>query len=803
MTTKNDLAQFFERRGWEPLPFQREVWKAMAEGKSGLVHSSTGTGKTLSVWLGFLALEPKGEGLKAVWLTPLRSLAGDTQKALHQACMEMGLDWRIELRTGDTSSYAKQKQVKSAPDCLITTPESLTLLLASKNSFRFFQGLQLVVVDEWHELLGSKRGVQTELALARLRTISKDVRVWGLSATLGNTQEAGSVLNPGGGEVIRGESSKEVLIDSLLPREVERFPWSGHIGVRMVKEVAEDLRLVRSSLIFTNTRAQAEIWYQELLSQCPDLSGQIALHHGSLDRDERERVEQGLKQGNLRAVICTSSLDLGVDFSPVDRVFQVGSPKGVARLMQKAGRSGHAPGLPSRITCVPTHALEVLDICASRRGAKLGRIEGREVYSMPFDVLSQHLVSMALAGGFREEKLRAEVRQTFTYRGLSDDEWRWALEFVTKGGSSLESYPEFHKVVPDQGVFLVPDRQVALRHRTNIGTIVSENQILVKYLTGGTLGTVEESFVSRLKKGDVFVFGGKALEFLLVKEHTCYVRRAAKPKGVVPRWSGGRMPLSSQLSHTLREIVAEIKHGIVEEPEIQAFAPLFALQLEWSSLPDRDEILVEQVRTREGSHLFVYPIEGRLVHEGLAALFATRLSRLAPRSFSVACNDYGFELLSPEPIEMSQEILTALVSTENLSEDILASLNETEMAKRQFREVARIAGLIFSGYPGQKKSARQVQASSGLFFDVFRKYDPGHPLLNQAQREVLERSLEQTRLMACLNRMASARLLLTHPPKPTPFAFPILVDRLRETIGSQSIDDRIQKMIADAERGLP
>jgi ATP-dependent Lhr-like helicase len=748
----------------------------------------------MAVWMG-RDLTSDRPGVKVLWITPLRALAADTLKSLNEAAF----GWRIELRTGDTSSSSKSRQVKSPPDALVTTPESLTLLLSRDEAADLLASVQLVVVDEWHELLGTKRGVQTELALARVRRFAPKAQTWGLSATLGDLGHALRVLIPNPpGELVAGDIPKEFVIDSVMPKTIDRFPWAGHLRTSLVGPVAAELAKATSSLVFTNTRSAAEIWFNALKDAAPEWADRIGIHHGSLDREERERVEEGLKTGALKCVVCTSSLDLGVDFSPVERVLQVGSPKGVARLLQRAGRSGHQPGSVSRITCVPTHALELLDIAAVRAGASADLLEDRIVLDKPLDVLVQHVVTIALVG-FRAEELLAEVRSAFAYRSLTDREWQWVLDFVTKGGQVLGAYDEFRKVEVEEGWYHVTDKRIATRHRSSVGTILSDSALDVQYMTGGRLGSVEESFGSRLKRGDVFSFGGRILEFVMIKDITMYVRRASSAKGAIPRWMGARMPLSSQLSHALRAKLEDIRDGIVEDPEVVCLAPLLTLQAKWSSIPGESELLIEQLRDREGFHLFFYPMEGRLVHEGLAAVIALRLSR-RPISFSIACNDYGFELVSVAEPPMAEALEEGLFSRHNLVEDILEGLNGTEMARRQFREIARIAGLIFQGLPGQRKSNRQIQASSGLFFDVFRQHDPENLLLQQATREVLERNLEESRLAKCLDRLSHAEIVLTNPKRPTPFAFPILVDRLREQLGSEDVEARIQRMLESMEK---
>ncbi|MBX9624314.1 MAG: DNA ligase-associated DEXH box helicase, partial [Gemmataceae bacterium] len=631
--------------------------------------------------------------------------------------------------------------------------------------------------------------------------------------------------------LVRGLVPKTTLIDAILPPKVERFPWAGHLGLQLVPQVVAAVDEGRTALVFTNTRAQTEQWYQALLAAKPDWAGQIALHHGSLDKKVRDWVEDGLRAGTLRCVVCTSTLDLGVDFAPVDRVLQIGSPKGVARLMQRAGRSGHRPGVPSRVTCVPTHALELVEFAATRDAAVAGRIEGRAPLAKPLDVLAQHLVTVALGGGFRADELYDEVRSTYSYRDLTEDEWGWVLDFVVRGGDSLRAYPEYRRVVlADDGLFKVEDARIARFHRMSVGTIVGESSIRVRFVRGPVLGTIEESFLGRLKPGDHFLFAGRLLKLVRAHEMTAWVRKATGAKPAVPRWAGGRMPLSGELAAGVRAKLEEARDGAYRDPELLAVRPILELQRRWSALPAADELLVERVRTREGHHLFVYPFEGRSVHEGLAALLAYRLSRRAPVTFTIAVNDYGFELLSPEPVDVEdptprppppqgegvkdwRSVLPPpppagegaggwgpLLSPDDLAADILSSLNATELARRAFREIARVAGLVFPGFPGSGKTARQLQASSNLFFEVFREYDPGNLLLEQANREVLERQLDESRLRAALDRLGRAEVVVTHPPRPTPLAFPLLVDRLRESVSSETLADRVRRMQKEYER---
>ncbi|HEY8975504.1 MAG TPA: ligase-associated DNA damage response DEXH box helicase [Burkholderiaceae bacterium] len=811
-------------RGWHPFAFQREVWQAMAEGRSGLLHANTGTGKTLAAWLGALqALRVQASAsasrskkaaappVSVLWLTPMRALAADTTRALADPMAALEPTWSIGLRSGDTTSAERSAQDRRLPTVLVTTPESLTLQLARADALQALAHVQLVVVDEWHELLGNKRGVQVQLALARLRQRRPGLMCWALSATLGNLEEALATLvgvrprarvTPAPA-LVRGDVAKTIVIDTLLPERAERFSWGGHMGLRMLPQVVQAIDDSGTTLAFTNTRSQAERWYQALLDARPDWAGIVALHHGSLAREVREWVEAGLKSGTLRAVVCTSSLDLGVDFLPVDRVLQIGSAKGIARLLQRAGRSGHAPGRPSRVTLVPTHSLELVEAAAARHAAQQGQVEARHSPQEPLDVLVQHLVTVALGGGFMPDALYAEVRTTTAYRDLSPAAWQWCLDFVRQGGPSLAAYPDYQRVVPDDaGIWRVPDARLARRHRVNIGTIVSDASINVAYQTGGNLGSVEESFIARMKPGDAFLFGGRLLELVRVHQMTAYVKRAPAGRGAVPRWNGGRMPLSNTLADAVLRELDAADRGRFDSPEMQCVRPLLEIQGRWSALPTPSTLLAETWKSREGWHLFLYPFAGRLVHLGLASLLAWRAARPEQATFSIAVNDYGLELLSAREIAWGERLPALLATPDDpaaLLGEVLASLNATEMSRRRFREIARIAGLIFQSHPGERQSNRQLQASASLFFDVFRRYDPGNLLLTQAERELLRQELDVDQLAAALRRMQGQRLAAVTLARPSPLAFPLMVERFREKLTNESLAERIARMVSDLE----
>jgi ATP-dependent Lhr-like helicase len=693
------------------------------------------------------------------------------------------------------------------PTVLITTPESLSVLLSYDDTREKLTSLKCVVVDEWHELLGSKRGTQTELGLARLRKWVPGLRTWGLSATLGNLPQAlqvllGSPKQSSTGVLIRGPMEKEMHIETLMPDSIERFPWSGHIGLRLLSQVVREISRARSTLVFTNTRAQAELWFQNILAEKPKWVDDVALHHGSLDREIREAVEQRLREGRIKAVVCTSSLDLGVDFPVVDQVMQIGSPKGVARLLQRAGRSGHQPGGLSKIICVPTHALEFVEYAAARDAAHAGDLEPREPLNRPLDVLVQHLVTLALGGGYEEDELYEEVHTAYAFRNLTRNEWEWCLEFVTRGGPALHNYPQFQKVVKRHQKYEIGSPLIAKLHRLNIGTITGDLVIHVKLQGGNILGTVEENFIAKVRPGDKFVFAGRVLELIRFRETTATVKFAENAKGMLPSWGGSRMPITSELGRAVRHKLDAARRGEYIGPEMQMVKPILEVQRSWSAIPAANEVLIETTRTREGYNIYVYPFEGRFVHEGLGALTAYRIAKDAPLSIGVTMNDYGFEMLCPQPVELSAQGWKQIFSVENLLDDLIACLNAAELARRQFREIARVAGLIFGGYPGAPRTGRQIQASSSLLYDVFRKYDPGNLLLDQANREVLEKQLEVQRLRETLERLSGAKLVLQKTTRFTPLAFPLWATRIGSAsayISTERFGDRVKRMALELE----
>lgn len=794
------IENWFAAQGWQPLPFQRRAWQEQIQSRSGLIYVPTGSGKTYAAVFTTLArlLEIAAEGLQLLYITPLRALSRDVEKAIAKPCSDLGLDIRIETRTGDTKASLRRKQKQNLPHILITTPESFALLLSYPEAREQFCQTKMVVVDEWHELVGGKRGILLELGLARLRHYSPLVQTWALSATLADPESAaqlalGTLQKP---VIINAEIDRAVYLRSLIPDQVDSFPWAGHLGLTMRDKLVADLDIGRSTLIFTNTRYQAEKWYQEILDARPEWAGLMALHHGSIDERSRNFVESGLKSGLIKLVVCTSSLDLGVDFPQVERVYQIGSPKGIARTIQRAGRAHHRIGESCEITCVPTHALELLEFAATRSAIEKGEVESRPRLQKPYDVLAQHLVSCAAGDGFMPAELFAEIKTATSYRDLTWQEFEWVLALVEHGGQNLSSYSEYHKIVRDPaGRYRIVTPRLAHIHRMNIGTIHSDAQLKVKFLRGKSLGLIEEGFISRLKKGDRFVFAGRTLELFRVEDDTVLVRLSEKSSRAITKWPGSRLPISESLSEEIRQILTSEKKARQTSPELAAVGMILKRQAQLSAVPESHQLLAETCRTREGYHLFLYPFDSRLVHEGLAPLLAYRFTRATRATFSLTVNDYGIELLSREVFPFEELLKPEIFSIENLADDILASLNISSMVKRQFRDIARITGLVNQNYPGRRHLARQLQASASLLFDVFQRYEPDNLLLRQAEREALDQFFEQSRLQRTLQRLGSAELIIRHIPHPTPFGFPLLTERVSSHLTNESIAERVAKLV--------
>lgn len=817
--------QWLQSLNIRPSRFQLQAWQAYAQGFSGLIAAPTGSGKTLAALGGPLIREiayaqhaRPPRGVRILWITPLRALASDTSEHLFCAVQHLLPHWRTAMRTGDASAKDRSAAQKGNAQLLVTTPESLAILLSNETTCESFRSIQAIVVDEWHELLASKRGVLLQLNLARLRKLSPNMQIWGLSATIGNLSEAMDILvrerAPSTSKVIKDQRAKPFDLHTVIPPESVRLPWAGHLGLANIGEVLKLVLASDSSIIFTNTRSQAELWFTALSSIWPLDPDALAIHHGSLEHSVRLQVENRLRAQTMRCVIATSSLDLGVDFPAVDRVIQVGGAHSVSRTVQRAGRSRHRPGAPVQLTAVATQAMDMCEFAATRELAQEQKYEARQTQQLCLDVLAQHAMSMALAGGFDSDELFNEVRTTAAYRLLTASQWKQVIQFLVQGGQALQAYPQYRRLIQDTAGRYVPaDLKVARRHRLAIGTIAEQSMVRVQFLRGARIGSVEESFISRLSPGDVFNLAGRSLELFKVENLTAWVRSSRSKGTVTPSWTGGFLPFSSEVGERMQTLIFQAHNSASKHraPEMEYLRPLLSLQSQRSKVPHPQETLLEIIPvssqsrrknadTGAGQAWGLYPFAGRIVHEGLALLLAHRLAQLKPNTFSWSCNHMGLMLLPAVPFDIRSVDWKWLFRTQDVSLDLAAAVNFTELARRRFREVSQIAGLLNARIPGMSFNTRQLQTSSGLLFDVLNKYDPDHILLQQAKREAIERDLHGPDLLALLSRMSEQDLVITTPEKHTPMSFGLWAESLRGQLSNESWAERIKRMAQRMER---
>ncbi len=817
--SENLIRKFFKKNKWQPLDFQIEAWESYLRGESGIIQVPTGCGKTYAALMGPLLklIERKyAKGINILLVTPLKALSRDLKKSIINATQFFDTDITVGIRNGDTSNYEKKKQIIKPPNILITTPESLTLLIANKESNKLFTNLFSIIIDEWHELMGCKRGNQCELALSWLRGNYQNIQIWAMSATIGNIEEAASTilgLSSKKPKIIKSNLVKSIEIKSIIPDNIGTFPWSGHLGIKSHKSLLKEIDKDKSTLIFTNTRNQSERWFQCLKYFNPEMEENIALHHGALDKDARESVEEGVKKGIIKWVVCTSSLDLGVDFQPVDQIVQIGSAKNIGRLIQRAGRSAHKPGGISKILFMPTNALELLEISAMRRLINKGITEKINIPEMSYDVLLQHLVTLACGPGFDPNIEKERIKNCLSYRNLKDEDWQWCLDFLEHGGRCLKAYPKYKKIEKDYEFdnkkdfkYIVKDKTLIRIHKCNIGTITSDKSLLVKYIKGKSLGSLEENFASKLKIGDTFFFAGKMLEFIKIRDMILYVRKSSKKSSRIPAWIGGQMVVSDLLSKNIRKEISLTNKlfnnkGFLNE-ELNSLLPILEKQKEISNIPNENQLLTEIYSFKGFKTLFAFPLEGKFVNEGIAFLWALRFAHLNKATFSINANDFGFSLTSTGNYNFSllNNYLSDFMSSKNLEKDLESAINFSELTKNKFKNIAQISGLINNNNPSKLKTSNQLSISSNLLFEVFNKYENNHLLLKQSSDEVKKQQLEIERINSCLQRMSKLDLILNETKYPSPFAFPLLVERLNNTLSNETLEERVNKLIKSYER---
>lgn len=809
---------WFAGRGWMVRAHQAALAATVQAGQDALLIAPTGGGKTLGGFLASLiALSQREPGarrpaLHTLYVSPLKALAVDVERNLNVPITELGLDLRVETRTGDTPAAKRQRQRRDPPDILLTTPEQLGLFLASDQARAFLADLKCVVIDEIHALAGTKRGDLLSLCLATLAVWAPQCRFIGLSATVKAPETLQDWLGVRGqpARLIEADGGVTAKVDLLVSRE--RIPWSGHSGRFAVGEVYDRIRQARLSLVFVNTRAQAELLFQELWRANEDGLA-IALHHGSLAREQRRRVEAAMAAGQLKAVVCTSTLDLGIDWGDVDLVIQMGAPKGAARLVQRIGRANHRMDEASRALLVPTNRFEVLECRAAEAAVAAGEIDGDPPREGALDVLAQHVMGRACGEGFQLEALFEEVRQAAPYRALDWETYERVVDLVATGGYALKTYDRFRRIVRRRdGVWVNRTRQDAQQHRMNIGAIVEARQLSVRlaqfvggdkagqttgravFRPGRRLGDIEEGFVSTLSPGDTFLFAGEVLRLLGIEDMDALVHRATGAENpAIPSYNGGKFPLSTFLADRVRQMIHDRDQWVTLPDPVREW---FEIQRLRSEIPAADELLVETFARGQRHYLVCYPFEGRLAHQTLGMLLTRRLERLGARPLGFVASEYALAVWAMTPLGHLD--IADLLHPDLLGDDLEAWLDESVLMKRHFAHCALISGLIARHLPGDRKTARQVTFSTDLIYDVLRSHEPDHILLRAARQDAATGFLDIRRLSDMLMRIRG-RLVHRDLLRISPFAVPVMLEVGREPVQGASVEEAI---LREAESDL-
>jgi len=800
---------WFTARGWRPRAYQIDCLALARAGQSQLVVAPTGAGKTLAGFLPSLVALSGGARparLHTLYVSPLKALAVDVARNLDRPIAEMNLDISVETRTGDTPPARRQRQKHQPPDILLTTPEQVSLLLSHADAPKFFATLEAVIVDEVHAIFATKRGHLLALALARLRAIAPALRVTGLSATVPDPAPLLDFLSSGKNcraTLVRADDGAMSVVSIL--NSGNRIPWSGHSARHALGEVYDAIRAARMTLVFVNTRSQAELTFQALWSMNDDRLP-IALHHGSLDVEQRRRVEAAMAKGSLRAIVATSTLDLGIDWGDVDLVIQIGAPKGTSRLTQRIGRANHRMDEPSRAMLVPGNRFEMLECLAAQEAISEGALDGEAPREGALDVLAQHIMGVACSAPFSADALYAEITSAAPYADLTRETFNAAVEFAATGGYALRSYDRFRKIVktPD-GLYRVRNAQAAQQHRMNAGTIIDAPSFTIRLARGGrargggrNLGTMEEWFIEGLSPGDTFLFAGEVLRFEGVEGTDAFVTRAPGEDPKIPSWNGGKFPLSTFLAGRVRALVAD-EAGRAALPE--QIRDWLAVQREVSAIPKADEMLVETFPNANRHFLVCYPFDGRLAHQTLGMLLTRRLERAGVQPLGFVPTEYSLSVWARK--DMSGLDLEALFAEDMLGDDLESWLAESVLMKRTFRDCAVIAGLIDRRHPGQTKTGRQVTFSADLIFDVLKEHEPGHLLLKAAWADAARGYLDLGRLQGLLSRI-KGRLRHAALTRVSPLAVPVMLEINKEMVAGEGQEAMLKEasdaLIAEAMR---
>jgi ATP-dependent Lhr-like helicase len=795
-----NIAAWFAHRGWTPHPHQIAMLEAAMAGENALLVAPTGGGKTLAGFLPTLIdlAERPRLGLHTLYISPLKALAVDINRNLETPIAELRLSIRAETRTGDTPQAKRERQRKSPPQILMTTPESLALMISYPDAQAIFAGLRTIVIDELHALAGTKRGDLLSLGMARLRRLAPRARAVGLSATVADPAGLAAYLSTTGRtdppdvRIVRGRDGAAPVIETLTTRE--RLPWAGHMAVHAMAEVYERIRAVKTAIVFVNTRAQAELCFQGLWRfNAENLP--IGIHHGSLEVEQRRKVEAAMARGELRAVVATSSLDLGIDWGGVDLVVQVGAPKGASRLIQRIGRANHRLDEPSRALLVPGNRFEYLE-CRAATDAVLARsFDGDPAVTGGLDVLTQHILGMACSAPFTADALYGEVTTAAPYAGLARRDFDDALRFVATGGYALGNYERFRRLSldPETGLYAIANKFVPRQYRMNIGTIVEAVMVKVRLGRGRVLGEVEEYFVNGLTPGDTFMFAGRLLKFVGMHDNDVMAADGGDGDPKVPAYAGGRLPLTTHLADRVRGLLADPSTWTVMPPDVREWLEL----QRWASvMPDPKGLLIESFPRGDREYTVAYCFEGRNAHQTLGMLLTRRMERMGLRPLGFVATDYVLGIWSLSPV--GKDDLAALFDEDMLGDDLEAWMEDSSLLRRTFRNVAVIAGLIERNHPGEKrKSSRQVTFSSDLIYDVLRKHEPDHILL-RATRADAARGLTDIRRVADLLKRARGRMTLKRLDRVSPLAVTVLLEIGRESVWGEARDH----LLAEAEEEL-
>ena len=785
------LGRWFSSKGWQLHDHQIQMIDYGRKSQSCLLVAPTGGGKTLAGFLPSLIDLDQNltDGLHTIYISPLKALAVDIERNLTAPLSEMNNGIRAETRTGDTPQAKRQRQREKPPHILMTTPESLELMLTWSDAATVFAGVQCVILDEIHALAGNKRGDLLSLSLSRLRTFAPHARMVGLSATVADPDQLKGWLDPDPDNValVRAGVTKSPEIDVLM--KAGELPWAGHSAAYAVEDIYGLIKSHQTTLVFVNTRAQAEILFQTLW-RLNDDNLPIGLHHGSLSVEQRRKVEAHMAKGSLRSVVATSSLDLGIDWADIDLVIQVGAPKGTARLLQRIGRSGHRYDLTSKAVLVPANRFEVFECMAAVADINQGLLDNPDDHPGALDVLAQHIVGMAISEPFFPDDLFNEIRTAYPYRHLSRQDFDDTLDFVTTGGYALRAYERFHKLAPGRdGRYRIAHRSVALQWRLNAGTIVETHTLTVRMRGAGKLGKIEEYFVQSLVAGDTFIFAGRILSFVGIKASVVEVAPATATEPKVPAYAGGRLPLTTNLAERIRQMIADQSSWDSYPESVQQW---LSIQQWKSSLPGPDQLLVETFPRAKKEFCVVYGFEGKNAHQTLGMLLTRRMERAGLKPIGFVATDYALAIWSLKPVEDP----VTLLSADMLGDDLEEWMQESTMMKRSFRTVATIAGLLEKRHPGAEKTGRQMTVNSDLIYDVLLRHQPDHILI-RATRDDAARGLTDIRRLADLLARFDGKINFRKLDRVSPMAMPLMLEVGRESVTASAVEDGLAELEAD------